>query len=145
MLKFRLEIVVFGLQLAQFRESHNRLVEIFHQVLALTAEVECLGMSRVHVHDLLRDAYDGLVLFHLELADAQVGEAGQLQLIELVCALLEFFTVLVFSQIVVGDVAEVKFAIDLLVDFCRFFLIATLEKFPSDPLKPLENFELVRN
>ena len=143
MLKFSLKITVFRLQLAQFGQGDDRLVEIFHQVLALTPEVECFRMSWIHVHDLLCDTNDGLVVFCFEFADAKVGEAGKFELVQLVCALLEFFGVLVFSQEVVSNVAEVKFAIDLLVDFCRFFLIATLEKFPSDPFKPLENFQLV--
>ena len=92
-------------------------------------------MTRVHVHDLLCDCDHRLILLHLELADAEVSEAGEFQIVKLVHALLELLTLLILSQEVIGDITKVKVAIDLLVDFRGLDLVSTLEEFACRAFK----------
>jgi len=92
-------------------------------------------MVRSHVHDLLGDGDDGLVLLDLEFADAEVGETSKFEGLQLLHALLELIGVLILSQEIVGHVTEVKVPIDFLVDLGCFNHISTLEKFACSHLK----------
>ena len=101
-----------------------RIVVLLNQVLALATEVERFWMVRSHVLDLLSDGNDRLVLLHLELADAEIGEACQFESMELCHSVLEFFRFRILAQEVVINVAKVEVPIHFLVNFGGLCMIS---------------------
>ena len=118
LIQFSLKVGVSWLECAKFGQRSDRILKLLHQVLALAAEVEGFDMVRSHVHDLLGDGNDGLELLDLEFADAKVCKARELESLQLLRTLLKLISCLILSQEVVSDVAEVKVAVDFLVNFC---------------------------
>ena len=144
-LKFILEVVVLGLDFTQLGQCGNRIFILFNHVLALAAEEESLRVPWRHVHDLLRDSDHRLILLHLKLTDAEIGEASQLKRIQLVHALLEILTQFIFSQEVVRHITKVKVAVDLLVDLCRLCMVTKFEKFARYALEFHQDLKLARD
>ena len=118
LIQLSLKVSVSWLECAEFGQRGDRILKLLHQVLALAAEVKGFDVVRSHVHDLLGDSNDGLELLDLEFADAKVCKARELESLQLIRALLKLISCLILSQEVVSDVAEVKVAVDFLVNFC---------------------------
>ena len=110
------------------RQCCYSIVVLFNQVLTLTTEEERFLMIWSHVLDLLRNGYHRLVLLHLKLAHAQICEAGDFQGVELGHSVLKFFSIGIFAQEVVIDVAKVKVSIHFLVNFGGLSMVLSLEK-----------------
>ena len=85
-------------------------------------------MIRSHVLDLLSNSYHRLILLHLKLADAKICEASNFQGMELGHSVLKFFSISIFAQEVVIDVAKVKVSIHFLVNFGGLSMVLSLEK-----------------
>ena len=81
-----------------------------------------------HVLDLLSNSYHRLVLLHLKLAHAKISEASNFQGMKLGHSVLEFFSISIFAQEVVIDVAKVKVSIYFLVNFGGLSMVLSLEK-----------------
>ena len=105
-----------------------RIVVFFNQILAFSAEEECFWMIWSHILDLLRDSYHRLVLLHLKLAHAKISEASNFQGMELGHSVFKFFSISIFAQEVVIDVAKVKVSIHFLVNFGGLSMVLSLEK-----------------
>lgn len=142
MFKLILEVIVLGLDLTQLGQRYYRIFELFDHVLALAAEEESLWVPWCHVHDLLRDSDHRLILLHLKLTDAEIGEASQLKCIQLVHALFEFLTLFLFSEEVVRHIAKVVVTIDLLVDLCCLGMVPKFKKFACNTLEFHQNLKL---
>lgn len=143
MVQLCLEVLIFRLETAQFSQCFDSVVELFDHVLAFAPEKERFWVVGCHVHDLLRDGDDGLVLLHLELAHDQVGEARQLERVELAHGRLVLLTFSILFLEVVRHVAEVEVAIDFLVDLRCLLLIAFLEELSCSCLQAHQDLLLV--
>lgn len=142
-LELSLEVVIFGLQRAQLCQRGDRVVELFDEVLGLASEKESFGVVRGHVHDLVSNGDHRLIFLHLEFADDKVREAGKLELVQLVHRCFKLLRVFILFLEVVRDVAEVKVAIDFLVDFGSFGTVSFFEELTRCCLDPLQDSQLI--
>ena len=76
LLEFILKVGIVWLKGTKVGQCSYRVVVLFNQILTLTAEEERFWMVRSHVLDLLGDGDYRLVLLHLKLADAEIGETS---------------------------------------------------------------------
>lgn len=141
--KFFLEISVCWLDLAEMRQCCDSCVEFINCDLRFAAEEECLGMVGRHLDDLICNRNHRLVLFHLEFAHHQIGEACQFERLEICCCLLELVGLFVFLQVIVPCVSKVEVAIDLLVYLRRFLVVRHLEELTGSDLQSRDISELV--